>query len=267
MAFLVIGTIAQEEPTDTTKFTLGDYKVVVYEDADSLKIKKSCDDKSELTHWGGIDLGVNILADVDGNTSFDGDDLWMDLKYARSLSWSINVYEEKIRLVKDYAGIITGLGITYNSYSFRDSVIINTSYQHLASDSLTMVSVDSTYGTFNAGVEYTKNKLRATYLKVPLMLEFNTSNDNSKSVHLAAGVVGGWRIGSVIKRKFERDGKKHKEKTRGDFNMTTFTLDAQVRVGYGNFTLFANYGLTPLFEDGKGPEVYPITVGLSVIPW
>jgi hypothetical protein len=114
---------------------------------------------------------------------------------------------------------------------------------------------------------FDKNKLRTTYIKVPVMLEFNTSEDPKRSFHIAAGVIGGVRIGSITKQEYKVDDAKHKNRVKDDFNFSPITLDAAFRIGYGNLTLFANYGLTPLFEKDKGPEVYPVTVGLAILPW
>lgn len=266
--FLTIGAQAQEDQ-DTTRISLGNLKLIIVDDSDSTKVATEDpeDDgepsKSELTFWAGIDLGVNVLMDKNQNTSFSGDDEWLNTDPSRSLSCSFNIFEEKIRLVKDYVGITTGLGITYNSYGLNDDV-------RLISNS------DSTFGfladreapdSLGGFTSFSKNKLRTTYLRVPLLLEFNTSRDPDRTFHVAGGVIGGLRIGSINKVKYEEDGKKVKQRTKDDFNFSPFTLDATVRVGYKNYTLFANYGLTPLFEDGKGPEVYPVTVGLTVVPW
>lgn len=274
LGLITISASAQETP-DTTKISLGDLKVMVYEDAndkDQLEVTfdddddKSSSSKEELTHWGGIDLGVNVLMNADGSTDLGAGNEWLDLNYARSLSWNFNIVEQKIRLVRDYVGIITGLGLSYNSYGLGDSTVVGQRFEFLDVDS-NMAVIDSTYGFNSPSFEFTKNKLRTTHLKVPLMLEFNTSQDNDRSFHVAAGVIGGWRIGSITKQKYQVDGDKHQDRNKADFNLNTFTLDASVRVGYRNFTLFANYALTPMFEDGKGPEVYPATFGLAIVPW
>jgi hypothetical protein len=99
------------------------------------------------------------------------------------------------------------------------------------------------------------------------MLEFNTSQDNDRSFHVAAGVIGGWKMGSIVKQKWEDQNDKHQARRKSDFNLSPFTLDATARVGYKNFTVFATYGLTSLFEKNKGPEVYPVTVGLQIVPF
>jgi hypothetical protein len=268
---------AQElEPAkkDTTKIAVGDLKLVlVNDDKVGASVSTGDDDddepmtdqelKSALTFWSGVDAGVNILLDKNNSTDFTNEHEWLDLDYSRSMSWSFNLVDAKIRLVKDYVGIYTGLGLTYNSYGLKENVRL------MANNDSTYANIIPTDRADSLGgyIPFTKNKLRASYLRIPLMLEFNTSLDPERTFHVSAGVIGGWNMGTINKVKYEEDGNDIKNRSKGDYNLTPFTLDASVRVGYRNFTLFANYGLTPLFEDGKGPEVYPLTVGLSVIPF
>ena len=112
-----------------------------------------------------------------------------------------------------------------------------------------------------------KNKLVASYLTVPLLLEFNTSQNADKTVHLAVGVIGGLRIGSHLKLVKEEGNRESKSKVFDDFNLNPFRYDATVRLGYRNFTVFGSYNMAGLFKDNKGPELYPVTVGLRVIGW
>ena len=49
--------------------------------------------------------------------------------------------------------------------------------------------------------------------------------------------------------------------------MNDFRFNAVARVGYGDFTLFAAYSLTPMFDKDDGPEIYPFTVGISMFSW
>lgn len=267
--FLAFGLIAQEDttsPSDTTKVKFGDVDVMVINkdkgdeaETNDEEVEDDGDsepDKSELTFWSGIDLGVNTLLTSSGSSSLPEEYKWMESDQARSLSWNINIVEQKIRIVKDYVGITTGLGLTYNSYGLKNNVSVQSN-----SDSTWAVTVPDSLWSFD------KNKLRATYVKIPLMLEFNTSLDPDRTFHVAAGVIGGVRIGSITKQEYKVDDQKHKNRVKDDFNVNPFTADATVRVGYRNFTLWANYGLMPLFEENKGPELYNFTVGLSVIPF
>ena len=263
-------TWAQElepEKNDTTKIAVGDLKLVMVNDDRSGNAEPTQEElkrmdqilKEKLTFWGGVDAGVNILLDKNNSTDFTNEHEWLDLDHSRSMSWSFNVLEAKIRLAKDYVGVVTGLGFTYNSYGLKENVRL------MANNDSTFAFIEA--DTLDGYTPYTKNKFRASYLRIPLMLEFNTSLDPERTFHVAAGVIGGWNMGAINKVKYEEDGNDLKTRNKGDYNISPFTLDASVRVGYRNFTLFASYGLTPLFEDGKGPEVYPLTVGLQVAPF
>ena len=253
-----------EAKSDTARFPLGEVEILVVSKPDtsntpSDSLSGSIDTpdvptKNDLTHWGGLDLGVNFLVNSDNKMKYPANDEWIELDQAHSLSWRFNLFEQKIRIVKDYAGIITGVSLVYNSYSFDKNVAL-------------FANSDSTFAVLDTVSQYSKNKLRATYLQVPLMLEFNTSNDPERTFHVAAGIIGGWKIGSQYKQRFESEGKEYKVKVSDDYNLSPLTLDATARIGYRNLTLFATYGLTSLFKNDKGPEVYPITVGLSLVPF
>jgi hypothetical protein len=260
----------KEKSSDTTRVKVGKLNVTITEDDTKVSNEDEADEdddedhdsdlKDELTHWGGIDLGVNVLLTPDNDTDYPEGSEWLEQDYARSLSWSFNIFETKIRIVKDYVSIVTGLGLTYNSYTFGDTV-------NIVTNEIVGLPGDSTFADVGDYHNFDKNKFRASYLKIPLMLEFNTSLDPERTFHVAGGVIGGWNMGTIKKQKYENEGAKVKNREKGDFNLTPFTLDAAVRVGYRNYTLFANYGLTPFFEDGKGPELHNLTVGLALVPW
>lgn len=274
-AVLSAPVMAQEDQEpDTTKFKIGGVDVLLVENQDTTIVIKTDDyhsSKEELTHWGGIDVGVNMLLSPDGGLDLGEGNEWLDQNYARSLSWNFNIWEEKIRIVQDYAGIITGLGLSYNSYGLADSVRINNKFliQEFDDDGVLIseTQIDSTNGMYDPSVKFSKNKLRTSSLRVPVLLEFNTSKKNDRSFHLAAGFVGGWQFSTVIKQKYEVDGRSRKDRDKGDYNISDFTLDAHVRVGYGDFTLWANMGMAPFFQEGKGPEAYPMTLGIAMVPW
>lgn len=243
---------------------LGKAKVILLNDEnDSTDVAwedKERDTKLENTHWAGLDIGVNLLVNKNNKTDLGSDNKWLEQDYARSLSFRFNLVEQKIRLYKDYVGILVGGGISYNSYGLKNNVEVVSNSEE---------APDSTFGVFVPDTlrNFTKNKLRVAYLHIPLMLEFNTSIDPEKSFHIAAGIIGGWKIGSMTKQKFDQDDSAVKLAVRDDFNLTPFTLDLSARIGYKNFTLFATYGITPLFQNNRGAEIYPVTLGLSFIPF
>ena len=154
-------------------------------------------------------------------------------------------------IAKEKFGLMTGLGIKYNSYELdQDLLIVNQN--------------DSTFAIEIPEREISKNKFKTTSIHLPLMFETNLGKDADHSFHMAVGGMVNWRIIAKTKQKYEIDGDRFKEKDRNDFNINTFQFAAVARVGYGDFTVYASYNLTPLFEDNQGPEVYPFTVGISV---
>ncbi len=92
------------------------------------------------------------------------------------------------------------------------------------------------------------------------MLELCSNSDaDDKGFYLSMGIIGGVRIGSNTKFATEHD----EGKTKGSYGLNAFRADAAVKLGYGQFGLFANYGLIPLFDTEKTVAVHPVTLGLT----
>lgn len=274
MLAAAVATQAQiEQPTtegqDTTKIIIGKAEVLIVdkEGKDTTITWANNNPKDErriyrqqLTYWSGIDVGFNMLRTDNGSTTMEGSNEWLDLDYSSSLIWRLNILEEKVNLIardgKPIVGLAIGAGFTYASYGLANNVRVFSN---------TKTQPDSTFGIVDTTLAYSfsKNKMRMSYIQVPLLLEVNTSTDPDKNFHIAAGVIGGWNMGTVIKQKWNFEGKDHKDRTKGDFNATPFTLDLTARVGYRNLSVFGTYSLTPLFQKGQGPEVYPMSFGVA----
>lgn len=246
------------EATDTTiiRFKKSTVYIVSELDKDSLdrdSLDMICqDDKSQLSNWAGIDIAINGYMAADGTPDLSTADEYMELDYGKSRSVSINFLEHKARIVSDYFGLLTGAGLQYNSYRFANDYT-------LASQG------DSLIAYVDSSISLSKNKLRTTYLNVPLMLEFNTSRKHERSFHMAVGVVGGLHLGSMYKQKYSSEGQDYKVKSKNDFQVAPYKLEAMIRLGYGSFNMFAGYQLTQLFEEGHGPELYPWTAGITLV--
>ena len=244
------------EVKDTTKIKMKNSTVIIINE-ENPEVDDWKDDewedrnrKYELTNWSGVDFGFNGFLDSDGESL--GDSLgYLEVNPFGSRSFSINFWEAKIRLVKDYVGITTGAGIQWNNYRLKNDYTLAN-----VSDSLVAFQ-DST-------ISLNKNKFRTTWVNVPLLLEFNTSLKKEKSFSIAAGFVGGFNLESMYKQKYKQDGEKFKTSVKNDFNVEPFRLEGMVRLGYGNFNMFATLQLTELFEKNTGPEIYPFSVGVSL---
>lgn len=246
--------------TDTTRFRFKDKRIIIIDD-EKEKAKNSEPKKDEYHHWLGFDVGVNGYTG-DNYASLPKGYEFLDLNYGRSFNFRLNFAERDINIYQEKVNIVTGLGIEWANYGFKNSTVLNPNSNVISATDFAVYKYGTNINT--ALVEPPqKNKLRAIYLNVPLLLEFNTSNTSKKSAHLAAGVIGGYRMAGSYILKYNGD----RTKTKDDFNMSRFKLAAAARVGYGNFTVFADYNLTSLFKNSEGPNTYPFTVGISVIPF
>lgn len=226
-------------PTDTT-FTINDT-------IDASPSEEEAE-RNEA-HWNGIDFGVNMLLNDQNTTSFKNNPYWEN-DPAKSFYINLNFFERKLNIYKNYVGITTGLGFNFMQIGIQNNYIIQS-------------NKDSVYAIEDTVFSYSKNKLKACYLQIPLLLEFNTNKDSDKSVYIAAGVIGGLRLSSKTKREGDVNGMTIDSKIKGVYNLSPFKLDATVRAGYGNWGVFANYSLIPLFATGKTVEVHPFSVGLT----
>ncbi len=112
--------------------------------------------------------------------------------------------------------------------------------------------------------ELKKNRLRATYLQIPVLLEFTSNPTNAKqSINLGVGYVHQFLLGSQYKYK-TTDGVK--QKARGDYNLRKSMGMIEARVGVSHLNFFVQYGLSHLFQDDNGPELTPINFGINLIP-
>ena len=150
--------------------------------------------------------------------------------------------------------LVVGLGFEWNQYEFRNKTRLN------ADSSYTHGVIDST----NA-FSYTKNRLKTTFVNIPVLLEFNTNKNPKKSFHIAVGVIGGYKLGSRTRQILEQNKNDIKLIRKDNYNINPFRVNAHASVGYHNVTVFADYALTSLFENGRGPQLNPFTIGVKLV--
>lgn len=201
-------------------------------------------------HWAGFDLGALVLMNYAFSTDFGENDYWKN-NFARSSSFNFNVLEFKVPIFKQYIGLTTGLGLNFKTIAFRnDYVLAHTN--------------DSIYAFVDLTQTYRKNTLNASYITVPLLLDIATKKHQRNSFYIAAGVVGGMRIGSYTMRTGKYANGDHFQNTiRSKYNLAPFTLEATARIGYGAWGIYGSYQLTSLFKKGNTVTVMPISAGLT----
>lgn len=203
---------------------------------------------SDFKHWQGLEFGVSGLMDYKNTLNMPATGTFLELDYAKSYQFGLNMFEHDFHLYKNYINLVTGIGFNFNHYALTNSVTIKS---------------DSSYiWATNDSIKYRKNKLNVSYLRVPLMLEINTSKNPNKNFHIAGGMEFAYRIHSVTKQRYDVDDKHYRIKQRDDFNLEPFTYALVGRIGYKNVTVYGSYSLSRLFKKEAGPQVYPVNVGI-----
>lgn len=238
---------------DSTRVTIGNSDIVVHDDG-NVQIRKKRKHKFD-GHWAGLELGINGYVTKDQELSLPSNLDYMQLRYEKSAEVSINFLEQNLNLINNKLGLVTGVGIRSNNYRFEPNVQLLGDSTPLGHQFLTNKS------------DYLKSKLVVNYVTIPLILEFQTNPySRPSSFHMSAGAIMGFRLCSHTKI-VENSNGKNKIKDNGSFHMQPFRWDLTARIGWGVVNLYANYSLNSLFLADKGPELYPFTVGVSLVGW
>ena len=119
------------------------------------------------------------------------------------------------------------------------------------------------------GSDYKKNKISYTYFDIPLEFRLRTKNDIRASV----GFKFGFLIDSHSKYRGDdylgasNNSNSVFVKFKDIPNIESFRYGVTARFGWKFINLTGFYSLTNLFTKSKGPETYPISVGISLMPF
>jgi hypothetical protein len=247
-----------KEMGDETRIKIGKKEFRVVENNDGVVVFKSTGKNSPERnyerfrgHLGGIELGFDGYLSDFWSTSLQPEDNYLALNTAKSYNWSFLLPCVNIGFTRHF-GIAATIGIEWNKYRFDGNNSI----------------VKDEYGVIgpyypDEGIVYSKSKLVTTYATLPLILEGQIPVSGShKTINIGAGVIGAAKLGSHTKVVYETGGKQ-KEKHKDDFSLNTFRWGATGRIGYEFFQVYGTCYFTPMFEKGKGPELYPFEVGIA----
>ncbi|MCU0370286.1 MAG: outer membrane beta-barrel protein, partial [Bacteroidales bacterium] len=174
-------------------------------------------------------------------------------------------------------GIVTGLGLTFNDYKFLRPT-------RLSMDSSALI------GYLDEDINIRKSKLSAMYLSLPVLFEFQTAPCYKKNgFHINAGMIVSARLSSHTKKYYDELNTEFnvtkynpetdqyevvytaispndpKEHHYGDWFLQPFKFEATVRIGWNFLNFWANYSLNTMFREGRGPELYPWSAGITLL--
>lgn len=242
---------------DTTSIRIGNRTFDVIGNGEGTKIHMSREESEKPrkrgnfeSTWGGFGMGVNTFHTADYSL-YSGTELgeFFDINHNKSLSVNINFAEYAFSDNSNTIALVTGLGFNFMDFRFDEPITVS---KEAGTGRLIPVLLDG---------DVSKSKLSVSYLTAPLILELATPlKYKSNRLTLGAGVIGGLNIGSHTKIKTGDT----KSKERRNFNINPVKYELTGRIGFGDIAVFANYGMTSLFKDEKGPDLRPLTIGLHL---
>jgi len=240
------------EISDGNKIDWKKYEDIYYsDDKDDPADKRRRNRRRFTPHWAAFEIGMNNFLTPDYSMSLPPELSYMDLNTGKSFNVNINFAQLGIGLTR-YFGIVTGLGLEFNDYKFEGNNNITKNDDG---------EIIPSYPPDN--ISYEKSKLSTTYLTMPLMLEAQMPVRYGRTINIAAGVIGGVKLGSHSKVVYY-DGGKQKIKEKDDFSLSVLRYGPTVRLGYESFQVYASYYMNGLFIEDKGPELYPFQLGVSI---
>ena len=265
--FAQIDTTGKEQKADTIKVggmiiikRPGEKREIKREKDVSIPDRKSSKNSNVSTNWWIIDLGFNNVNDntiygsaaansyMVGVPSFTEED--MKLRAGKSVNVNIWVFMQKLNLIKHVVNLKYGLGVEL--FNFRYKKNNNISYKEANPPYI-----------FRDTVQFSKNKLAADYVTIPLMLNFNTTpRSGNKGLSISAGVSAGYLYSNRNKQESNERGK---EKEKGDIGLNRFKLAYVAELGLGPVRLYGTYAITNLYD--RGLDQQPYAVGIRFSNW
>lgn len=207
-------------------------------------------------HWAGVELGVNsfIKSDYSLYPAAENNFLENNLILSNVLNLNVLQYSKGLQQTRNTIGLVTGVGLSLQSYHLNSNTTIEL-------DENRKVIPQTLFFDSNQ-----KSKLSSVYLEIPLLVEFQIPVSHfANRVYFSAGIIGSKRLETHTKIKYRKNGERQKLKSPGDYSIRDFKVSGTIRMGYRWINLFASCDVVPLFEDRRGPELYPFTVGIKLI--
>lgn len=221
------------------------------------------------TNWWIVDLGFanyddqtnyastgNYLVNRPGFPALNGNDF--KLRAGKSVNVNIWFFMQRMNLIKHHVNLKYGIGLELNNYRYKSSI----SYKEGGTIPYSGTQTNAPF-IFRDSISFSKNKLAADYLTVPMMLNFNTNpNSKKKGLSISAGVSAGYLYSQRNKQKSDERGK---DKNKGDYDLNRFKLSYVGELGLGSVHLYGSYSPKSMYDNGL--NMRPYTVGIRFSNW
>lgn len=210
-------------------------------------IWKSKDGNSEVNIRLATMFGIGVSTVLyEGGFSLPADLDYFSQEMGKSTHVKWDIIRHRLGGKKNNVSLEYGLALSYHNYAFTNPTRFTTGASQVTP-------------VVESGVSYKKNKLKANFLEVPLMLSLL---GNKEKDHRGLNLLVGGYAGILLKSKQKFKGPNGKEKVKDDFNFNKFRYGLQGMIGYGHVNLYMQYSMVDLFKEGEGPQLTPINIGV-----
>ncbi|NJM17033.1 MAG: hypothetical protein HC896_18130 [Bacteroidales bacterium] len=134
----------------------------------------------------------------------------------------------------------------------------------MATTAIQKINGSITDTTFATDITKSKIKMYLPYRTIDMGNAIR-KKDRKNRPYIGIGLVGGVKLASKTKVKNKSKGSEFKRVERDDYFLAPLRYGYTIRMGYQALNLYAIYYPVGLFEKNKGPELYPVAFGLSLV--
>ena len=218
------------------------------------------------TNWFILDIGFSNYVNKTSDYSTGGylfnragaaplGESDFDLNAGKSINVNIWFFMQRLNLIDHHVHLKYGLGLELNNYRYKSDI----SYlkQNPFVTGLAPAPV-----IIRDSISFSKNKLAADYITVPVMLNFSTSSySQNKGFSLSAGISAGYLYSQRNKQVSSSRGT---QKTH-DIGLEQFKISYVAEVGLGPVRLYGSYAPNSFYK--KGLDMRPYTLGIRLSNW
>jgi hypothetical protein len=252
---VTVGGVTVEESDDETVIRIGKKGIRISEDDNDTSVTfEEYDDDTKSSfrgHVGGFELGFCGYFTEPFSTSLDLSENYMNLNTAKSMNFNILLPNLNLGFSRHF-GIAATVGLSWSDYYFDGDNSI------AEDDNGNIIPVYPP-----EDINFEKSKLSTTYATMPILLEGQIPVSHNRTINIGAGFIGAIKLHSHTKVVYY-DNDKMKIKNKDDFSLNLLRYGVTARLGYEMFQAYGTYYLSKMFEEGKGPELFPFEVGIAL---
>ncbi len=226
------------------------------------------------TNWWIMDIGFSnytdntnyantgsYLINKPGSPALNAGDF--KLRYGKSINVNLWFFMQRINLADHHLNFKYGVGLELNNYKYNSPATANISYKEGGTIPYTTSSTTNAPFIFRDSISFSKNKLAADYLTVPLMLNFVSNPERrNEGISVSFGVSAGYLYSQRNKQKSAERGT---NRNKGDYDLNRFKFSYVAELGLGRLHFYGSYSPQSFYQHSL--DMKPYTVGLRFSNW